>query len=403
MAGRGSPGSEPQTEKRREFVRLVNGGASISEACRLVGINRRTGSRWRHGRTITTARGAVRHYPSVFTEAEREISARYLSEQERVRIADLAARGAGVREIARELGRSPSTISRELRRNRDEETATYRPFAAHRQALRRRARPGRGKLANNLELRAFVEERLKKHWSPEQVAHVLREHFTDQPAFHLAPETIYQAVYRPELGGLCRELPPVLRTRRRRRRARRRTDVRNAGSLVKMSMLSERPKQVADRRVPGHWEGDLILGAHNRSAIGTLVERTSRFTLLVHLPGANHGADVLKGALVEAMHRLPAALRRSLTWDQGKEMALHAEIAVALSMPIFFCDPHSPWQRPSNENTNGLLRQYFPKGTDLRVYGPADLAAVADELNERPRKVLGWQSPAQVLSGFLGA
>ncbi|MGH9304477.1 MAG: IS30 family transposase, partial [Acidimicrobiales bacterium] len=159
----------------------------------------------------------------------------------------------------------------------------------------------------------------------------------------------------------------------------------------------------ADRAVPGHWEGDLIVGANNRSAIGTVVERTSRFAVLVHLPGAHHGAEVLRDALSEAMGRLPATLRRSLTWDQGKEMALHADIAAALGMPVFFCDPHSPWQRPTNENTNGLLRNYFPKATDLRVYTLEDLEAVAAELNGRPRKVLGWQSPAQVLASFLAS
>ena len=402
MAGRGRRGVEPQTEKRREFARLINDGVSIAEASRQVGINRRTGMRWRHGRTITTPRGVVHHYPSVLTEPRREISARYLSEHERVRIADLASRGAGVRDIARDVGRSPSTISRELRRNRDEATATYRPFAAHRQAARRRARPGRGKLRNDAELRAFVEERLTSRWSPEQVAHALRERFPGQRERHLSPETIYQAVYRAELGGLCRELPAVLRTRRRRRRPRRRAGVRNAGSLAKMTMLDQRPTEAVDRRVPGHWEGDLIIGANNRSAIGTVVERTSRFTVLVHLPGPNHGAEVLRDALLAAMGQLPAELRRSLTWDQGKEMALHAEIAAALSMPIFFCDPHSPWQRPTNENTNGLLRHYFPKGTDLRVYTSADLAAVAAELNARPRKVLGWQSPAEMLAPLLG-
>lgn len=403
MAGRGRPGSEPRTEKRREFVWLVNDGVSISEASRRIGINRKTGVRWRHGRTITTARGVVHHYPSVFTQGERTISERYLSENERVRIADLRASGAPIRQIAIELGRSPSTISRELRRNRDEKTATYRPFAAHRAAMRRRARPGRGKLRNDTPLRSFVEDRLKKRWSPEQIARALRGRFAEQPEYHLVPETIYQAVYRVELGGLCRELPAVLRTRRRRRRPRRRADVRNAGSLVKMTMIAERPKEADGRRVPGHWEGDLIVGEHNRSAIGTVVERTSRFTMLVHLPGLRHSADVLRDALVAEMHRLPPELRRSLTWDQGKKMALHAKIAAALSMPIFFCDARSPWQRPTNENTNGLLRQYFPKGTDLRVYGPGDLAAVAAELNARPRKVLSWQSPAQRLSALLGS
>jgi len=214
-------------------------------------------------------------------------------------------------------------------------------------------------------------------------------------------ETIYQAVYRPELGGLRRHLPKTLRTGRRRRKPRRRPDARRAGPLTQMTMISERPAEAAGRAEPGHWEGDLITGAANRSAIGTLVERSTRFTILLHLPGGLHTAEAVRDALVQAMAGVPTPLRRSLTWDQGKELALHAEIAQALDMPVFFCDPHSPWQRPTNENTNGLLRQYFPKGSDLRVHSPQRLAAVAGELNERPRKILGWESPAGRLAAHL--
>jgi IS30 family transposase len=210
----------------------------------------------------------------------------------------------------------------------------------------------------------------------------------------VVPETIYQAIYRPELGGLRRDLPRVLRTGRRRRKPHRSSDARRTGSLVDMTMIDQRPAEAADRAVPGHWEGDLITGAANRSAIGTLVERSSRFTILLHLPGGRHTAEAVRDALVAAMAQLPASLRRSLTWDQGKELALHADVAHALGMPVFFCDPRSPWQRPSNENTNGLLRQYFPKGSDLRVHGPERLTAVAAELNDRPRKSLEWHSPA---------
>ncbi|MBV9648828.1 MAG: IS30 family transposase [Pseudonocardiales bacterium] len=400
MAGRGRPGSAPQTEKREWFARLIAQGVSSSQACRIVGVNRRTGKRWRHGRTITSSTGKRRHYPPVINVGKREISSRFLSEDERVRIGDLHRAGHGVREIAAEIGRNASTISRELRHNRDLASGSYRPFTAQRMAVERRARPGRGKLIRDLQLRGFVAERLTKRWSPEQIAHALRMQFPDQPDRHLAAETIYQAVYRPELGGLGRTLPTALRTGRRRRKPHRRPDARRAGRLVDMAMIGQRPPEVADRTQPGHWQGDLITGESNRSAIGTVVERSSRFTVLLYLPG-RHTAEAVRDALVQALEQLPPRLRRSLTWDQGSEMARHAEITQILGMPVFFCDKASPWQRPSNENTNGLLRQYFPKGTDLRVHQPEDLAVVAAELNDRPRKTLGWSAPTDQLEAFL--
>lgn len=390
----GRPGPAPQTTKREQFARLISRGVPNAEACRLVGINRRTGTRWRFGRSITGSGGRRLHYPAVINTRKREISPRYLSEDERVRIADLERQGLGVRATAAELGRSPATISRELRRNRDPDNGQYRPFTAQRLAVGQRARPGRGKLPQDPVLAQFVQDRLGKRWSPEQISHALRREFPDEPERHVVPETIYQAIYRPELGGLRRDLPRVLRTGRRRRKPHRSSDARRTGSLVDMTMIDQRPAEAEDRAVPGHWEGDLITGAANRSAIGTLVERSSRFTILLHLPGGGHTAEAVRDALVAAMAQLPASLRRSLTWDQGKELALHADVAHALGMPVFFCDPRSPWQRPSNENTNGLLRQYFPKGSDLRVHGPERLAAVAAELNDRPRKTLGWDNPA---------
>jgi IS30 family transposase len=325
---------------------------------------------------------------------KREISDRYLSEEERVRIADLRRAGAGVRAIAERLGRSPSTISRELRRNRDPASGQYRPFTAHKLAAQRRARPRAGKIARDGVLRQFVAERLEKRWSPEQICNALRREFPGKAARHVVHETIYQAVYRPELGGLSRGLPAqVLRTRRRRRRPHRRPGERRPNGITAMTMVGQRPAEAAARTQPGHWEGDLITGASNRSAIGTLVDRASRFTILLHLPG-RHTAEAVRDALIAAMSSLPPQLRRSLTWDQGKEMALHQQVTAALSMPVYFCDKASPWQRPSNENTNGLLRQYFPKGSDLRAHSPDDLAAVAAELNARPRKTLGWDAPA---------
>ena len=395
--GRRGPGASPQVEKREQYARLIGQGFSSLEACRIVGINPRTGKRWRHGRTVTARDGRRLHYAPVIRRGavvRREISDRYLSEKERVQIADLRAAGAGVRAIAERTGRSPSTISRELRRNRDPDCGQYRPFTAHKLAVRRRARPRPGKIAADPVLRQFVAGRLEERWSPQQVSQALRREFPDEPARHVVHETIYQAVYRPELGGLSRELPArVLRTRRRRRRPHRRPGERRPNGIIAMTMIDQRPAEAAARGEPGHWEGDLITGASNRSAIGTLVDRASRYTILLHLPG-RHTAEAVRDALIAAFPHFPPRLRRSLTWDQGKEMALHAEVTAALGMPVYFCQKASPWQRPSNENTNGLLRQYFPKGSDLRVHGADELAAVAAELNARPRQTLAWDTPA---------
>jgi transposase, IS30 family len=397
MAGRGRPGVAPQTAKREQYAVLIARGVSSLEACRIVGINRRTGKRWRHGRTVTGGGGRRLHYaPVVGVGRKREISARFLSEDERVRIADLRRAGEGVRAIARELGRDPATVSRELRRNVDANSGAYRPHAAQRLAEGRRPRPKPGRFVTDVELREFVQDRLTWRWSPEQIAQALRAQFADQPHRHVVPETIYQAVYRPDLGGLCRDLPKVLRSGRLRRKPRRRAAERR-GRLVNMTMIDQRPEEAADREIAGHWEGDLITGASNRSAIGTLVERTSRYVILLYLPG-RHTAEAVRDAVIDAMKDLPAQLRRSLTWDQGSEMASHAEIARALGMPVYFCEKASPWQRPSNEHTNGLLRQYFPKGTDLHRHDAERLAAVAAELNTRPRKTLSWQTPAARLA-----
>jgi transposase, IS30 family len=394
--GRRGPGALPEAEKREHYARLIAQGFNNSEACRIAGVNRTTGKRWRHGRTITTRDGRKLHYAPVVGAGavRREISPRYLSEDERVQIADLRRAGAGVRAIAERLGRSPSTISRELRRNRDPGGGQYRPFTAHKLAAQRRARPRAGKIARDEVLRQFVRDRLEERWSPQQISQALRAEFPGDAARHVVHETIYQAVYRPELGGLSRELPArVLRTRRRRSRTHRPAAERRPNPITAMTMIGQRPAGAAGRSEPGHWEGDLITGASNRSAIGTLVDRASRFTILLHLPG-RHTAEAVRDALIAAMSSLPPQLRRSLTWDQGKEMALHQEVTAALGMPVYFCDKASPWQRPSNENTNGLLRQYFPKGSDLRAHGPGNLAAVAAELNARPRKTLGWEAPA---------
>ncbi len=255
MAGRGRPGPAPQPAKREQFARLIAQGVPSVEACRRVGINPRTGKRWRHGRKITSSSGRELHYPAVINTGTGEISARYLSEDERVRIADLDRQGLGVRAIGRLAGRDAATISRELRRNRDPASGQYRPFTAQRLAANRRPRPGRGTLVHDPALRDFVQDRLGKRWSPEQVCRAIRREFPDEPERHVVPETIYQAIYRPERGGLCRQLPAVLRTRRRRRKPHRHPDARRPGQLTEMTMLDQRPAEAEDRATPGHGGG----------------------------------------------------------------------------------------------------------------------------------------------------
>jgi transposase, IS30 family len=389
----GRPGVAPQTAKRNEFTRLIAEGHSIAEAARRVDVHYRTARRWLRGRTVRLPSGAARKYAPVIT-VQAPVSARFLSEDERIMIADLRRRGHTLRDIGTRLGRAPSTISRELRRNQTPEGG-YRPFRAHRMAQARRRRPGRGKIRHDPVLARFVQERLDRRWSPAQISRALRGEFPDQPGRQLSTEAIYQAIYR---GGSELRRPQratLLRSGRRYRRRRLAAGLRPR-RLVSMVSIDERP-DIADRAVAGHWEGDLIVGAGNRSAIGTLVERTSRYTILLHLAG-DRSAGAVKTAVIAAFTELPEHLRRSLTWDQGNEMACHAEITRTLGLPIYFCHPHSPWQRPTNENTNGLLREYFAKGTDLSVHTAGHLHAVAAELNSRPRRVLGWTTPHAIFS-----
>jgi transposase, IS30 family len=396
---RQKPGpGKPLTAQRELYFRLMKQGLNNSEACRLVGIHRSTGQHWRHGRRLRN-KGREYYYRPI-TALPTPGSARFLSEDERVRIADLHRLGWSTRVIARKLGRDPSTISRELRRNADPVTGSYRPFTAHRRALGRRPRPRPAKLAVDVELRTMVQQLLNRRWSPEQISHELRRRFPDRPERHLVPETIYQAIYVQGRGGLRRELHRALRTGRAMRRPRRGASASPTGTIPGMVLISQRPAEVADRAVPGHWEGDLIVGASHGSVIGTLVERSTRYLMLLHLPEGGTAAAV-RDALITTLGTLPTQLRRSLTWDQGKEMARHREFSLATDIAVYFCDPHSPWQRGSNENTNGLLRQYFPKGTDLSIHSPVDLAAVAAELNTRPRKTLNWQTPAERLNMLL--
>jgi IS30 family transposase len=336
----------------------------------------------------------------VKSNGPRPAGGRYLSVAEREEIAVGLAAGDSLRVIAARLGRSPSTVSREVRRN-SRGVRQYRALAAQGQAQWRAARPKTAKLAGNSELRGWVQGKLEENWSPEQISVMLRREFPGRPEMRVSHETIYQAIYVQGRGALRRELAARLRTGRALRKPRRK-DGERRGKIPGMVMISERPAEAEDRAVPGHWEGDLILGAGGRSAIGTLVERSTRFVMLLHLPDG-HVADQVAAAMTAAMGTLPAQLRRSLTWDQGSEMAGHARIAVATDLDIYFCDPHSPWQRGSNENTNGLLRQYFPKGTDLAGHNRGHLDDVAAGLNSRPRKTLDWKTPAQALDEFLAA
>ena len=325
-----------------------------------------------------------------------------LSYRERCRIEDLLDAGWSQAAIARDLGRHRSTISREVRRNRTLRTngAAYGADNAQSKADQAARRPKPAKLATNLRLRREVQDRLQDNHSPEQIAARLREDFPDDPEMWVSYETIYQSLYVQSRGGLKRELAKHLRTGRVLRKPRRVTGERR-GRIPGMVNISERPPEVADRAVPGHWEGDLIMGsAESNSAVGTLVERTTRFVMLLHLPHG-YSAPAVAEAMVAKMATLPEQLRRSLTWDQGKEMAEHAQIAEATGLDIYFCDPHSPWQRGTNENTNGLLRQYLPKGTDLAFYGAGMLDNIAAELNGRPRKTLHWRTPAETLEKLL--
>ena len=400
----GRRGRKPLYAKREAFARLIADGVASATACRMVGIDRRTGTRWRNGRRLVSG-GRVINLPPVITvspKSEKRYSPRYLSEDERIRLADLRREKRTMREIGALMGRSAATISRELARGVDA-AGHYRPFEAHRRALLRRRLHRPSRMARDVELRDWVAGKLLARWSPEQISRELRREFPDDPGRQLCAETIYQAVYRPDLGGLPRELPGrVLHQRRRQRIPRRHAQARRSGPVADMTSIHERPAAALERVEPGHWEGDLLVGAANASAIVTLVERVSRFTILGHLPGVRHDSATVRDTVVAALGGLPANLRRTLTWDQGSEMARHAEIAAALeATSVYFCDPHAPWQRPTNENTNGLLRDYFPKSTDLSVHTADDLASVQAELNRRPRKVLGWDSPTDRMATLL--
>jgi IS30 family transposase len=373
-------------EVRVAFWDGVRSGLGVDEAAAAAGVGPRLGRKW-----LAAAGGVKGNGPAA-------VSGRFLAGWEREEIAVGLAAGLSYRVIAARLapGRSASTVSREVRRN--SVRGVYRAHLAERRARERARRPKAAKLAVNGELRAWVEEKLGRRWSPEQVSARLEAQFPGRAEMRVSAETIYQSLYVQGRGALRRELAACLRSGRAARRPRR-AGQELRGKIAGMVSVSERPAEAADRAVPGHWEGDLIAGRAGKTHIGTLVERATRFTMLVPLPGGK-SAPAVAAALTPVIAGLPGALRRSLTWDQGSEMSRHRQIAVAADVEVYFCDPHSPWQRGSNENTNGLLRQYFPKGTSLPA-DPGRLQAVADELNGRPRKTLGWKTPAEALAEFL--
>ena len=448
-SGRGvsrSPGRPgvARREDRRRFWAAIAAGRSSEDAAVGVGVSSAVGARW--------FREAGGMPPATLAPAAKPPSGRYLSLADREEVALWRAQGHGVREIARRLGRSASTISRELRRNAATRGGDldYRATTAQWHAERVARRPKPAKLAVNAALRGYVQDRLagvvvapggaavpgpvvpwkgRRHgrrqkrrwaraWSPEQIARRLPLDFPDDGTMRISHEAIYQALYVQGRGALRRELTACLRTGRALRVPRARSRGRGKSFVSPEILISERPAEAADRAVPGHWEGDLILGSGG-SAIGTLVERATRFTMLLHLPPmaghgcgtrmkngpalAGHGAEAVRDAITRAITTLPEQLRRSLTWDQGAEMAQHAQLRIEAGVAVYFCDPHSPWQRGTNENTNGLLRQYFPKGTDLSGHSADDLAAVTAALNGRPRKTLGWRTPAEAFDAALRA
>jgi IS30 family transposase len=385
-------------------VELRERGWSILAAAREVGVSRSTGKNWSRGYKVYRRGQVIGFVPPLERLAVRAISARYLSQDERIEIADLRHAGMSIRQIADQLDRAPSTISRELRRNAT--ASGYRPFEAHRCATARRGRAHPRRVEDNGELRQLVAELLAQRWSPEQISRQLRRNFPGQPGMWLCHESIYQAVYQP--GSPLQRPSPLaphhrspLRTGRDHRRAHQHAQRRRPRFEQPMLTIRERPFRPEDRSQAGHWEGDLIIGKDQGSAIGTLVERQTRTVRLLHMPYRD--SDTLHNALKTRMADLPPLLLRSITWDQGTEMARHLTITRSLGAPIYFCDSHSPWQRGSNENMNGLLRDYFPKGTDLSTHSPEHLLAVENELNNRPRKVLGDRAPAELFTPLLAS
>jgi IS30 family transposase len=348
------------------------------------------------GRTGASIRALIESTGGVRPAALKRC-AQHLTLVEREEISRGLATNESLCEIAQRLGRARSTVSREVARNGGRDT--YRAYQADRAAFRRARRPKPSKLFNNDALRGVVEEKLADRWSPQQISGWLRRTYPHNEGMHVSHETIYLSLFIQSRGALKRELTQHLRTRRANRRPKGAKPVSGKGKIVDPVMISERPAEVADRAVPGHWEGDLVMGKR-QTAIGTLVERHTRYVMLFRLPDG-HTAQAVRAALQDTVQKLPEHLWQSLTWDQGKEMAQHAQFTVDTGIQIYFCDPKSPWQRGSNENTNGLLRQYFPKGTDMAALTQDDLDNAAHSLNGRPRQTLGWMTPSDKLADVL--
>src|SRR5262245_46343244 len=384
VAKSGRPGLA--RSERVVFWEGVRGGLGVADAAAAAGIADGTG--WR----LFAGAGGVKGDGPVAG------SGRYLSFGEREEIAVGLAAGQSRRSIAARLAGPSATVGRETARTAPR-AGGDRARAAEAQAQHRARRPKPAKLAADGRLREYVQARLAQRWSPGQIAAMLAREFPGEREMRVCHETIYQAIYVQGRGALRRELAACLRTGRAVRRPRGRPGERR-GRIPGMVMISERPAEAQDRAVPGHWEGDLILGKNGASAIGTLVERSTRFVMLLHLPRRRDAATVQQEMTAQMM-ALPQHLRRSLTWDQGSEMSGHAGFTLATGIPVYFCDPHSPWQRGSNENTNGLLRQYFPKGTSLSAHTREHLDAVAAQLNSRPRQTLDWATPAEKLTALL--
>ena len=370
------------TRQRREARRLKARGWSLREIALAVGCSHESVRRVAREAFVL---GEWSPGPSRLTLAEREEISRGIE------------RGESFTAIARRLGRVVSSVSREIGANGGR--GEYRAWRAHRRARERARRPKIPKLACP-DLVALVEQWLLEWWSPQEIARRLRLEFPDDPRMQVSHETIYQSLFVQGRGELRRELTRCLRSGRASRRPQRRGAPETRGRIPAMVMISDRPAEVENRAVPGHWEGDLIIGKNNKSAVGTLVERATRYVLLLHLPGGRD-AETVDAAMRRAIAKLPHQLFRTITWDQGKEMVRHAAFTIDTGIQIYFCDPHSPWQRGSNENTNGLLRQYMPKGTDLSVHTEADLDRFAASLNNRPRKTLGFMKPSERLSELL--
>ena len=374
------PNKMPLKVKRRYFE-LIRSGLSGSQASLRVGVSLSCGSLW----FIDAGRVEFTDVP---------VSPRFLSQDDRIEIADGLARGEPVKVIAARIGKSYQTLYREIARNAKPD-GRYQPWHAHGQAYLRRRRPRKRLFETDAGLAAAVTRRLERRWSPGQVSRWLRRRYPRRPEWHVCAETIYDAVYR---GLIVPVSPQLLRTARtyRHRRGRGRSRDGALRQCTTIKPIAQRPAAAGSRRQAGHWEGDLIIGAGQRSAIATLVERKTRYTILVPLPGG-HAAAPVADALISVFTPLPAGLRRTLTWDQGNEMFQHARIEHATGLSIYFADPHSPWQRGTNENTNGLLRQYLPKSTDLNSYPRSELDRIAAELNDRPRLCLNDRTPVQLM------